>query len=92
MPVVYLIHFENKLSHAQHYLGYTTDLDNRLITHRCGHGSKLLAAVTRQNIDWQLVRTWNGDRALERKLKRRKNSRQLCPICNPDHWMDNAKE
>ena len=83
MPVVYLIHFERKLSHAQHYLGYTTDLENRLAAHHCGNGSRLLAEVIRQNINWQLVRTWNGDRTLERKLKRRKKQPPAVPDLQP---------
>lgn len=31
-----------------------------------------------------MVRIWrNGDRNLERKLKKRKKSKDLCPICYP---------
>lgn len=33
---VYLIHFARKLAHAQHYLGWTTDLPARLKEHRAG--------------------------------------------------------
>ena len=28
-----------------------------------------------------IARTWNGGRDLERRLKNRKNSLRLCPIC-----------
>jgi len=62
MGTIYLIHFDEKLSHAQHYLGYTGgDLEARL----------------ERGIAWRLVRTWSGGRKLERKLKRRKNSPRL---------------
>ena len=80
---VYLLHFETKLAHAQHYLGSTDDLENRLACHRKGNGARLMAVVTALGITWRLARTWPGDRALERRLKRRKEGRRLCPICNP---------
>ncbi len=31
----------------------------------------------------QSVRTWSGDKTLERRLKNRKKARLLCPVCNP---------
>ena len=34
--VVYILHFESKLHHAQHYMGYTTNLENRMSLHRQG--------------------------------------------------------
>ena len=80
---VYLLHFETKLAHAQHYLGSTDDLENRLACHRKGNGARLMAVVTALGITWRLARTWPGDRTLERRLKRRKEGRRLCPICNP---------
>ena len=80
---VYLLHFETKLAHAQHYLGSTDNLENRLACHRKGNGARLMAVVTALGITWRLARTWPGDRALERRLKRRKEGRRLCPICNP---------
>ena len=85
---VYLIHFDRPLGdldnprgQARHYLGYTSDLDARLEAHRSGNGARLMEVVTEVGIGWELVRTWPGDRALERKLKDRHNSPQLCPIC-----------
>ena len=44
--MVYLIHFDEKYHHAQHYLGYTGDLENRIAEHAAGVGSPLLAAVS----------------------------------------------
>jgi predicted GIY-YIG superfamily endonuclease len=80
--IVYLIHFNKPLAHARHYLGSTDGLERRLHEHEQGNGSKLLAAVARAGIPWQLARTWPGDRAWERRLKRYKKSRRLCPICS----------
>ena len=31
----------------------------------------------------QRVRTWDSGKGLERKLKKRKKARLLCPVCNP---------
>ena len=89
MGTVYLIHFDrpigdltNPHGQAQHYLGFTNDLDARLAAHRSGNGSKIMSAVSAAAIGWQVVRTWEGGRTLERKLKNQHNSPRLCPICN----------
>ena len=67
---VYLLHFDRPLAHARHYLGSTANLDTRL-----------MEVVTALGIGFQLARTWAGGRPEERRLKRRKNSPRLCPIC-----------
>lgn len=79
---VYLICFDRPFRHARHYLGWTEGpVAKRMDRHRRGDGARLLAALKRAGIGWELVRTWPGDRALERKLKNRKCSKQLCPKC-----------
>ncbi len=85
---VYLIHFDRPLGdldnprgQARHYLGYSDDLQARLARHREGNGAAIMAAVARAGIDWTVARTWNGDRGLERRLKKGHNSPRLCPIC-----------
>ena len=85
---VYLLHFDAPLGDpskahgaAQHYIGYTDDLEARLEAHRRGNGAAIMAAVSRAGIGWHLARTWEGGRDLERQLKRRKNARFLCPLC-----------
>jgi predicted GIY-YIG superfamily endonuclease len=83
--MVYLVHFARPYRHARHYLGYTADLDAREIRHRAGHGARLLEVVTRAGIGWDVVRTWDdGDRRLERRLKRQKNAWRLCPVCRSE--------
>lgn len=77
----YLLHFSEPYKHAQHYLGYARDLDRRLAAHRAGHGARLLEVIDQAGITWELARTWDGDRRLERRLKNRHDARQLCPIC-----------
>jgi predicted GIY-YIG superfamily endonuclease len=81
MGTIYLIHFGEKIHHAGHYLGFTDDLLTRLEQHRKGRGARLMQVVCEHDIDWILVRTWLGTRKLKRQLKNRKNSPQLCPIC-----------
>lgn len=81
MPV-YLLHFSERYKHAGHYLGFAEDLEARLAKHRAGNGARLVEVITDAGLDFQLVRTWKGDRALERQLKRQKNGPRLCPICN----------
>ena len=79
---VYLIHFEARHKHAGHYLGFATDLSQRMAQHRGGNGARLMEVIASAGIGWKVVRTWVGDRAFERRLKRRKNTpRWLCPVC-----------
>jgi len=85
--MVYLIHFQTKLHHAEHYLGFVEhNLPQRLKKHKAGTGAKLLAALNRAGIAWDVVRVWkDGDRHFERQLKNRKKSRCLCPVCRVKH-------
>jgi predicted GIY-YIG superfamily endonuclease len=87
--MVYLIHFDKKLHHAQHYLGFCDgvgNLESRIAYHREGRGAKILKAVAEAGISFKVVRTWDdGDRNFERMLKNRKKARILCPICNKKH-------
>jgi predicted GIY-YIG superfamily endonuclease len=78
---IYLIHFSKPLKHARHYLGFTTDLAARLEQHASGQGARLLSVLASFGIAWQCVRTWPGDRKLERRLKNRKEAPALCPVC-----------
>jgi predicted GIY-YIG superfamily endonuclease len=83
MGTIYLIHFQRKLAHAQHYLGYVDeDLPRRLAQHQCGRGSRILAAVNAAGIPWWLARTWSGSRRFERQLKNGHNTPRLCPVCS----------
>src|SRR5262249_28135431 len=82
MSTVYLIHFNRSYHHAKHYLGYSENLDKRITDHLCGQGARLMEVVTEAKIEWKVVRTWKGDRKLERRLKNHKNALRLCPICS----------
>ena len=81
---VYLLHFSRKLAgRARHYIGSAENLAGRLWHHRNGTGACITRAAVWQGISLRLARTWQEDRNFEMKLKRRKDSRSLCPLCNP---------
>lgn len=94
MGQVYLIHFDQKLHHAQHYLGFCENgnLESRLETHRAGQGAKILRALNQLGIGYNIVRTWkNVSRTFERQLKNKKKTRCFCPKCNPNAKVRNHK-
>ena len=80
---VYLLHFDTPYCHARHYIGYTTNLDQRLAMHAAGRGARLMAVIHDAGIHWAVAWVIVGDRQLERRLKDRHESPRLCPICNP---------
>jgi len=89
MSFVYLLHFEepigdtdNPRGQAQHYIGCCDDLEHRLREHRAGQGACITREVARRGIPMRLVRVWEGDYALERRLKAQHNAPRICPLCN----------
>lgn len=87
--VVYLIHFERPIGNqskpkgkAQHYIGWSYDIPNRMHDHASGHGAAIMAYLQRVGVKWWVARTWIGSRTLEVKLKHRRNAPALCPCCN----------
>lgn len=100
---VYLIHFDrpignpnNTRGQAQHYIGWTECLADRLLAHFKGHGAAIMAFLSQSKIGWQVVRTWEGSRKLERQLKNRKQAKAFCPVCqgkqHEDHRSDSSDE
>ena len=82
LGTVYLVHFERRLAHAQHYLGWTSRPEVRVEEHRNGRGSRLLAAVQTRGIPWRVVRRWRGTRKDERRMKDHRHGPRWCPICS----------
>lgn len=79
LGTVYLIHFNQPYLHAK-CGGHS--VSERFERHKQSRGSKLLAHLNKLGIDYFIVRTWEfQDRYFERKLKKRKNSSKLCPVC-----------
>lgn len=81
---VYLLHFSAPISPrhtCQHYIGYTDDLPARIQAHRHGNAARLTEVAHQRGIKFDVVRVWRGTRATERRLKSRKATPGLCPIC-----------
>lgn len=80
---VYLVCLDERLGgpvhYAQHYLGHSQNLPQRLESHRAGLGARILAAANERGIGYTVVRTWPGGRDEERRLKALHNSPKLCP-------------
>lgn len=83
---LYSIHFSDKISHSQHYLGFAeSNIGQRIERHKRGQGARLTRVAAEMGIEMTVARTWEGaDRNFERHLKRRKYGPKLCPICNPE--------
>jgi predicted GIY-YIG superfamily endonuclease len=79
---IYLIHYESKLAHSQHYLGWTTNLGKRIELHNDGKATvPMTRAFAEAGIAISGVSWCEGDRNGERKLKKWNKSRQLCSFC-----------
>lgn len=83
---VYLLHFSEPIAPGrhtcQHYIGYADDLAPRIHAHAHGQGARLTQVAVARGISFVVARTWDGNRQLERQLKRRHDGPALCPICN----------
>lgn len=82
---VYVLHFDEKLSHAQHYIGCTHELRERLTAHAVGRGSRLCQVLLEKGISWQLGAVGSCShreiRRKERQLKNWHHSKEFCTIC-----------
>lgn len=86
MSFVYLLHFERPIAAGhpcRHYIGTCDDLAARVQQHSTGgsHAARLAQVAKERGIGFTVARVWIGGRELERRLKRLKNSPQLCPVC-----------
>lgn len=94
---VYLIHLERGLvpSHGStHYIGWANEdgLWERIESHAAGTGSPLLRAANERGIAWAVARVWKGaDRHFERRLKRRRKAKHLCPVCRGEVQFDQIR-
>jgi hypothetical protein len=87
---IYLLHFDQpympypgapRCSCAQHYIGWTLNLPDRLRVHYQGRGARLIAVITAAGISFQLARIRYGDRGTERAIKQCGGATRYCPIC-----------
>jgi predicted GIY-YIG superfamily endonuclease len=82
---VYLLHFEQPVyGTSRHYVGFTTNLDQRLAQHRYGHGARMTSIARKKGIAWELAHVWeDGDKKFERLLKKRGDFKKYCKVCSP---------
>lgn len=80
---VYIIHFDKKYKHCQHYIGFTTiGVKNRIAKHKAGNGAALLRALNTHGVSYNVSVIFpNVPQEFEFKLKSWKNSKKICPIC-----------
>jgi hypothetical protein len=81
---LYLLHFDPKYKHAGHYLGYADDPWKRVSEHRHvpSKASPLVRAALGAGATVVIARLWHdGDRSLERRLKRQGGLSRHCPFC-----------
>jgi len=80
---VYIVHFDIPYKGCRHYIGFTQlGIIERLKRHKQGNGAKLLNALNKAGINYDVSNTFfNVSQAFERHLKRQKNSKRFCPLC-----------
>ena len=87
---IYVLHFDSKLHHAQHYIGATTHLPERLRCHAHGHGSCLTSALRKNCIGWRVgglyqCHSRSSMWRLERQAKSSHQGSRYCGLCSgPD--------
>ena len=80
--MVYLIRFSEPISPnhtTQYYLGSTNNLPRRVQEHR-QESKGMFGAAKARGINWRVVRCFTGGFEVEKRLKRQKNNRRMCPI------------
>lgn len=79
---VYLLCFSSKYYRAKHYIGYSNNFLQRWEEHKNGKGSPLVAAALFSGKAIAIGNFWPGyDRSFERHLKRQKNAKRFCLLC-----------
>lgn len=86
--IIYLLHFTDpetgehvQFGHAGHYLGWTTNLQQRLMRHGTKSGANLLWHAKQAGIGWEVTRLWRGTCRREWRLKVQGGHSRKCPLC-----------
>lgn len=78
--MVYVLELSKPLGHSKYYIGYTENeqsFKRRLAHHRKGTGSTFCRAAVERGIELIPVVLMQGDRALERRLKKWKSGQRV---------------
>ena len=85
MAYIYILHLHKPCSHAEHYLGHTSDIRARLIAHATGRGATYLARMRAKGYRWHLCHLAQCPaytaHLIERRLKAEGHSPRYCPVC-----------
>lgn len=87
MSLVYILHFDARLAHAEHYLGVSSidQLQRRLRDHANGNGARLTEVLWEQGIEWRLgglISAPGHPRIVEAHLKQIGHTKRYCEICS----------
>lgn len=93
--MIYILHFDRPLAHAQHYIGFVEDpacLEKRVKEHRSGSSkaSPLVTAALAAGIDFVVATTMEGTRVDERNLKNQRKVKRFCPLCR-EGWLEHQR-
>ena len=86
LGVIYMLHFHQPYRHARHYVGWTTDLLDRLDRHASGTGARLVEIIWQAGIGFTLIRICEGTRHRERAIKHAGGAPRYCPACTTRPW------
>ena len=79
---VYILHFDKKFKHAQHYVGYSENVLGRIEKHKTGNGARLMQVIHEHQIGFKVAVVFeNRGRDFEHKIKGSHNTKRFCPIC-----------
>lgn len=86
MSIIYILHFDEPLHHARHYIGVSSEqrLEARLKAHANGHGANLTKVLHTLGIGWRvggLIKTEGHPRLDEAHLKQIKHTSRYCELC-----------
>jgi hypothetical protein len=86
---VYLVHYQRPRKHYRHAVRVVqapVAVIRKLYRHL--HEFSIDALAQRDGIGFLHVRTWmDRGAAFEKKLKNQKHHSRLCPVCNPDGYV-----
>lgn len=92
---VYLLHgtvpkHEENRSPCQHYIGYSSNLRRRFLTHKRGDGTPFTRILASRG-SILCARIWPGaNYRFEHRIRNNRWGRRLCPICSPEEWFKRA--
>jgi len=85
---IYVYHFDEPLSHAQHYVGSTVSPLARAARHAEGHGARITQVLSELAKTWRIAAVYSLKencpltlREVELLAKARHNGGHFCPIC-----------